>query len=231
MNVSLWTSKPISDSFVSVLGTNIIGNDYTFTPNGSLANGNNTIHIDQHGQMGVFSGIMELSGGQTDKDPSGCSKASISGTPLVTTTSRQTSSIVLIIATPTLPSNPASASSISQPLDAQQDSVSKHTISHGAIAGIVIGAVAFLVLISASVLCWRRRRSSRPAVPELPNNSTDAEIKSDSNTTIWVPELNQEGAVYGPHELPGTPKTLEEPLEATETTPTEGRVVEIGDPE
>ena len=115
----------------------------------------------------------------------------------------------------------------------QPDPAPQHTISHGAIAGIVIGAIVFLILVSASaILYWRRRRRSpQKAVSELPNNQTDAEIKSDANTTIWVPELDQEGAVHGPHELPGTPTPLEEPLEITETNPAERRVVEIGDPE
>ena len=97
-----------------------------------------------------------------------------------------------------------------------------------------MGAVVFIFLaLAASVLYRRRRRrrSSQLPIPELPNNQTDAEVKSDPYGTIWVPELDQEGAVYGPHELPGTPTPQGEPLEATGTSSAEGSVVEIGDPE
>ena len=102
-------------------------------------------------------------------------------------------------------------------------------MSDGAIAGTAVGAVIFILLVlAASDLYWRRRRRRRTpqkAVSELPNSQPDTEIKSDPSNTIWIPELDREGAVDGPHELPGTPTPLEEPLGATE------RVVEIGNSE
>ena len=181
----------------------------------------------------MYSEELTLDHNKPDDNISTTSKTSTSSTTSLSSTTGPSSSLGPFTVTPTLSSNPSAlASDISEPLDAQQDSVSKHTISHGAIAGTVIGAVAFIILtLAAAILYWRRRRSSQPVVPELPNNQTDAEIKSDPSATIWVPELDQEGAVYGPHELPGTPTPLEEPLEATETSTVEESVVEIGDPE
>lgn len=52
--------------------------------------------------------------------------------------------------------------------------------------------------------------------------TTGANVKSDPSTTIWVPELGQDGAVYGPHELPGFSMPAESGLE-------EGKVVDMGD--
>ena len=69
------------------------------------------------------------------------------------------------------------------------------------------------------MLCWRRqRRSSQTAVSELPSHQMDADIKSDPSDTIWIPELGQEGAVSGPHELPATSTPLAEPLGWSEAT-------------
>ena len=118
-----------------------------------------------------------------------------------------------------------------------EDAVYKHTIGHGAISGIVIGAVALLVFISASaILYWRRRRrSSKLVASELPYNQKNAVTQSDPNTKIQVPELDQDGAVYRRHELPHELRTLlpqsslEQPLEATGTSTAKGRVVEMGD--
>ena len=38
------------------------------------------------------------------------------------------------------------------------------------------------------------------------------------NPAIWIPELDQEGAVYGPHELAGTPTPLAGSVRSFETT-------------
>ena len=170
---------------------------------------------------------------KTDAIVSTSSQISRSRTATNSSTSELQSSLDPVTTKGTGWGNSVSASSA--PVDTQPDlyPATQHTIGHGAIAGIAVGAVTLLILILASaILCWRRRRqSSQSAIPELPNNQTDADIKTDPSATIWVPELDQDGAVYGPHELPGTPPPLEEPLEATETSPAKGRVVEIGDPE
>ena len=227
--MALWSDASPGTHFVSRISDNITIGTYTWTPNTSLSDGGYYLELWVSGRAHVYSEEVTL-----DHKISTTSKASTSSTTFLSSTTGPSSLLSPFTVTPTLSSNPSAlASSISQPLDAQQDPVSNHAISHGAIAGIVIGVVAFLILISASAIVYwrRRRRSSQSAIPELPNNQTDADIKSDPSATIWVPELDQDGAVYGPHELPGTPTPLEEPLEATKTSPAEGRVVEIGDPE
>ncbi|KAF6237658.1 hypothetical protein HO173_003859 [Letharia columbiana] len=85
--------------------------------------------------------------------------------------------------------------------------------------------------MASVMLCLRRRRRfTQRAVSELPSHQTDAETKSDPRATIWIPELGQEGAVSGPHELAGTPTPLE--LHGvTEPYLAEGRLFEIGNPE
>lgn len=125
------------------------------------------------------------------------------------------------------------AANSSQSPDVQIVSVLHHPISSGTIAGIVVGTIVFLILTTASAtLCWRRRqRSSQIVIPELPDHQTHNDVKS--NPAIWMPELDQEGAVYGPHELPGTPTPTAQSLrslEATESQPAEERVSEMADP-
>ena len=63
---------------------------------------------------------------------------------------------------------------------------------------------------------------------ELPAHQTNNDVKSDPTT--WIPELDHEGAVYGPHELPDTPTPMAQSfrsLEASESQPAEGKVAEI----
>ena len=233
MNLALWSNASPGIHLVSRISDNLTSDSYTWTPNTSLPDGGYFIELWISGGANVYSEEVTLDHNKLDNSISTTSNISTSSSASLSSTIGPTSSLGPVPVIPTLSSSPSAlASDIPQPLDAQQNPVSKHTISHGAIAGIAISAIAFLILISVSaVICRRRRRSSQSAIPELPNNQTDADIKSDPNTTIWVPELDQDGAVYGPHELPGTPTALEEPLETTGTSPTEGRAVEIGDPE
>ena len=218
------------------LAFNLTGSSYLWSPSVSLSNGNYSLELFPSEIDGpyVYSDPMILSGGQTEGYVSSFSNAPSPSTTSAPSTIKSTSSSSPTTPTVTLVTGYAVPTSISNPTppDIQPDPAPQHTVSHGA-TGIVIGAVTFLILTSASAILYRRRRRrfSKSAVLELPNNQTDADIKSDPNTTIWVPELDQEGAVYGPHELPGTPTPLEEPLETTEAGPAEGRVVEIGDPE
>ena len=170
-----------------------------------------------------------------DSNTSISSTITTSSTSAASSTIGPSSSSGSITATPTLTSSPASASNMSEPANIQQISIQHHTISNGGIAGIAVGAVLFILLTLASaIICCcrrRRRRASRNTLPELPSHHTDADIKSDPSATIWVPELGQEGAVYGPHELPGTPPPLDDALLLEETTgskPGGERVVEIG---
>ena len=234
MNLALWSNASPGIHLVSRISDNLTSDSYTWTPNTSLPDGGYFIELWISGGANVYSEEVTLDHNKLDDSISTTSTTSTPSTASLSSTIGPTSSVGLFPVTPTLSSSPSAlASDISQPLDAQQNPIFKHTISHSAIAGIAIGAIAFLILISASAIQYwrRRRRSSQSAIPELPNNQTDAEFKSDPNTTIWVPELDQDGAVYGPHELPGTPTALEEPLETTETSTAKGRVVEIGDPE
>lgn len=141
-----------------------------------------------------------------------------------------TATVTLLGATATTP--PRSP----QSPDVQHISALQHTISNGAIAGIVVGVIVFILLATASVLlCWRRRRrTSQTAVSELPDHRTNADIKSDPSATIWIPELDREGAVYGPHELADTATPLQEPrksLGATEPCFVEGRAFEMANPD
>ena len=145
--------------------------------------------------------------------------------------SGHSSSFASVITTVTPPSNTAAlpASSL-QPLNVQHVSLVHNPISNGTVVGIVIGVVLFFILtIASATLCWRRRRrSSQPAVSELPAHPTDNDHKSDP--AIWIPELDQEGAVYGPHELADTPTPMAQSLrslEVTESYPAEGRVSEM----
>ena len=234
INLALWSNASPGTHFVSRISDNITTDTYTWTPNTSLSDGGYYLELWISGGAHLYSEEVTLDQNKPDDNISSTSKLSTSSTTSLSSTTGPISSLGPFTVTPTFSSNPSAlASSISQPLDAQQDPVFKHAISHRAIAGIAIGAVAFLILISASAIPhWRRhRQSSQSAIPELPKNQTDADIKSDPSAIIWVPELDQDGAMYVPHELPDTPPPLEEPLEATETNLAERRVVEIGDPE
>ena len=236
MNLALWSNASPGIHLVSRISDNLTSDSYTWTPNTSLPDGGYFIELWISGGANVYSEEVTLDHNKLDDSISTTSNISTSSTASLSSTIGPTSSLGPVPVIPTLSSSPSAlASDIPQPLDTQQNPVSKHTISHGAIAGIAISAIAFLILISVSaVICRRRRRrrSSQPAIPELPNNQTDADFKSDPNTMIWVPELDQDGAVYGPHELPGTPTPLEEePLETTDTSTAKAKVVEIGDPE
>ena len=102
-------------------------------------------------------------------------------------------------------------------------------------AGPVVGVVVFVLLAMASAtLCWRhRRRTSQITASKLPSDQTDAEVKVYPSATIWIPELGQDGAVSGPHELAVTPTPLAEPLGlpgAAETQHADEILLEIVNP-
>ena len=122
-----------------------------------------------------------------------------------------------------------SYSSASQSPDLRSSPARQHKPSQGTIACAAIGVAIFILLIlTSATLCWRRRRpSSQKAAIELPGHQTDAKIKLDPHTTIWVPELGQEGAVNGPHELPGTPTSMGESARAGDSCAAEERVFEV----
>ncbi|KAF6221560.1 hypothetical protein HO133_002416 [Letharia lupina] len=187
-----------------------------------------------------------LSGGETNSDPSDSYEAPPSGDNAVSSTeSTDTASFTQASAAASTSSSSKLASGHSSPLAPVTATVTAlallqllrlHDIGDGAIAGIVVGIVIFVLLTTASVmLCWRRRRRfTQRAVSELPSHQTDAETKSDPSATIWIPELGQEAAVCGPRELAGTPKPLAAPLEShgvTEPYIAEGRLFKIGNPE
>ena len=136
-----------------------------------------------------------------------------------------------------------SASSSSATRQATPSTARQQTLSQGTIAGVAVGAAVFILCILASaILCWQRqRRSLRKAAIGLPGHRTDAEIKPDPYSTIWVPELGQEGgvpelgqeggipelgqegAVHRPHELPGTPTPVNETARVDESGPAGGK--------
>ena len=215
--------------------TGLTGSSFTWTPSTSLSDGKYLLQLSAADGSSFYDrAYTALDHNSTDAIVSNSSQVSSSYSAAISSTSELKSPLAPVTATGTSWRNPVSASGTPEPLDMQQNRSPQHPISHGAIAGIVIGAITIIILISASaILYWRRRRrrSSQQPIPELPNNQTDTEIKTDPYATIWVPELDQEGAVYGPHELPDTPTPQEEPLEATRTSSAEGSVVEIGDPE
>ena len=181
---------------------------------------------------------MILAGGRTNSDASAPFEASTSGIIfdsvteyIITTTSSTLSSVAdstipsdilasghsLTVATSTwTPPNTTTTTptSVSQSPDEQNVATLQHPISSGAMAGLVVGVVVFILLAMASAtLCWRhRRRTTQITASELPSHQTDAEIKAYPSATIWIPELGQDGAMSGPHELAVTPTPLAEPL-------------------
>lgn len=238
---------------VSTSDNNVPGQSYTWTPTGSIPDGSYALGLmDQSGGI-VFSHDIVLEGGQASNAASTSSKASVSGAASVSFTGSSAADSTLSSSTPTsVPSNssaPVTATATlpdtiapvitTQSPEVQNVLASQRTISHGTVAGIIVGVVVFVLLTTASaILWWRRgRRSSQTAASELPGCQTDAEFKSDAKDTIWIPELGQEGAVHGPHELPGTPNPLEDgtpnPLEETaganESCLAQGRVFEIAE--
>lgn len=110
-------------------------------------------------------------------------------------------------------------------------------LSSDAIAETVFGVLASILLAAAAAtLCQRRRRrrASRTAASELPDHQTTADIKLDPGAAVWIPELDREGAVDGPHELAGTEAPLEESrasLGVTEPCVVEEGVFEVGSPD
>ena len=225
VDLTLCLSESRGHTNISTIGNDISGDSYTWTPSGRLPYGGYALQLDDSDDT-VFSHDIIISGGQTTSQASGPSKTSKSGT--VTSPSTQPSatgsnSSSRILATghsSPLASVPASATdpgttapipaNYPQSPDVQNIPALRPVISNGAIAGIVVGVVLFLLLTTttSATLCWRhRRRSSQTAIAELPSHQAE---KSDPSATIWIPELDREGAVCGPHELAGTPTALVE---------------------
>ena len=231
MSLELFIGDTYSASglrLVSIISETTLGGSYVWTPSTSPDDGEYMILVSP-AYNGSFTGnaTTTLDHNKTDDSISTSSLLSMSSITSASSLMGLNSSLGPTTATVTSGGNPASASSAPEPFV----NVIKQSISDGAIAGIVVGNVVFILLISSSVwLCWRRRhRSPQNPVLELPNNHTDLDTKTDPGATVWDPELDQDGAVYGPHELPGTPPPLDEPLEAIGENLAEGRVVEIGD--
>lgn len=176
-------SKGFDTSAGSLISSNVTGDLYVWTPSNSLVLGGfYLIKLSQHdGQVAYSHDLV-------------CTETSTTVT-------------VIIICCTALP--PASQSSASQSF-ASQSSVSQssassspklqnsparqRTLSQSTIVGVAVGVAVFILLIlTFAILCWRhRRRSLEKAAIELPGHQTDAEVKSDPHTTIWVPELGQE---------------------------------------
>ena len=243
MNLTLCLSKSLGSPPVSTISSNLVGSNYTWTPSGSLTNGNYSFEISKVDEIAAYSDDVIISGGEPNDTSSDTFQVSTLGTAFFTPTySTGTASSTRVSATDSFNSissaatghssslayvtakvTPAAApAGSSQSTSVQNVSVIQNPISNRTIAGIVVGAVLFLLLTTASAtLYWRRRRrSSQTAVSELPAHQTDNEVKSDP--AIWIPELDQEGAVYGPHELADTPTPMAQSLrslEATESQP------------
>ncbi len=233
MNLTLWSDGFPALHAVSTLGHELVGGSYTWTPDESLIDGDYLVFVTQPDTNSSYSHLFKLDHNKTNDDVSSSAKISTSSTARITSTNVHSTSMAPVTATVTLPGTTAPANT-STPESPQLQIVPAihQTISNGAIAGIVVGAVIFIILTTASAVLYRRRRrrSSQTAVSELPSNQTDADTK-DPSATIWVPELGQEGAVYGPHELPVTPNPLDEPLGATEVCLAGGRVYGMAEPE
>lgn len=192
-NFSVSTESPIS--------SNVTGDSYVWTPSDSLVLGGfYKIRLSEQGGPTVYSDDYLI-----------CTEISKTVT-------------VIIDCCPGWP--PASPSSASQLPNLHNSQARQHTPSQGTIAGVAVGVAVFILLIlTSTILCRRRRRRRRSlhrAAIELPGHQTDAEVKPDPHTTIWVPELGQEGAVHGPHELPGTPTPMDGSARADEPNAAEG---------
>ena len=233
MNLTLWSDASTGIHAVSSLGRDLIGGSYTWTPDESLIDGDYLLALTQPDIDSIFSHHIKLDHNKTDNEVSSSAKISTSDTTRITSTNVHSTSIIPVTATVTLPGTTAPANT-GTPESPQLRIVPAihHTISNGAIAGIVVGAVIFIILTTGSAVLYlrRRRRSLQTAISELPSNQTDTETK-DPSATIWVPELGQEGAVLGPHELPVTLNPLDEPLGVTESCLAGGRVYEMAQPE
>ena len=96
-----------------------------------------------------------------------------------------------------------------------------HSLDHGAIAGIVVGIVAFVYMFTAIVLfvCHNKGLSlwKTPATPQigvaLP--SPGPEATADLSGPIWIPELVDESSMRSPQELSG----MSSRIELSESTP------------
>lgn len=202
-----------TNTVFSIISSNFTSDSYTWTPEASLTYGGfYQIELSEKGKKTAYSDdllgvessppITVVISGQDRPPPASQSAASHSS---------------------------ASQSSTSQSTNLSNPPARQHTPSQGTIAGTAVGAAVFIcsILLSAILFWRRRRRSSQKAAIELPSHQTVAEIKSDPYTTIWVPELSQEGAVHGPHELPGTPPLMNETARAGGPSLTEGRSFEM----
>ena len=220
MELTLWFrgSNTFKISAGPPISSNVTGDSYTWTPGSSLVVGGfYLIGLSEQGEQLAHSHDLVCTEDSTPVT------VTIYGTlppPSQSSASQSSAS-----------QSSASQSSASLPPNLQQSPVRQHTLGQGTIAGVAVGAAVFILFILTSdILCWRRRRrSSQKAAFELPGHQTDAEIEPDPHTTIWVPELGQEGAVHGPHELPGTPTPINETARAGESSPTEGRIFEMAE--
>lgn len=250
LKLTLCLSRSQGHPPLSVIASALPNNAYTWTPSDSLLSGNYSLELSQETGEQTWSGDFTIYRGETELDSS---RISSSGTAFASSTrstatassiqssgilaSGQGSSLAPLTAKATLLGTTTTTPPRSpQSPDVQHLPALQHPISNGAIAGIVVGVVVFILLVTASVLlCWRRRRrTSQTAVSELPDHRRNADIKSDPSATIWIPELDQEGAVYGPHELADTATPLQEPrksLGATEPCFVEGRAFEMANPD
>ena len=230
MNLTLWSDASPGIHAVSSLFRDLIVCSYTLTPDESLIDGDYVLALTQPDIDSILSNPFKFDHNSTNDNISRSTQTSTSTTALFTPSAIHNSSLAPATATVTLVA--AGSSSIPKRPDLQNSSASRHVINKGTIAGIVVGAVIFIILTTASAVLYRRRRRRflQTAVSELPSNQTDADSK-DPSATIWVPELGQEGAVYGPHELPVILNPLEGPLGATESCLAGGRVYEMAEPE
>lgn len=144
-------------------------------------------------------------------------KVLVSGAPTATasiSTATQTNATTATTATSTSPST-------------SSDSSSGLTLSGGAIAGIVVGGVAFVVLIIAAVFFFRRRQKQKailanqqdaPQGPHGPNATGDAEpeaLTSSKGISEKTADLQPAGVGPAPGsqlaELPGQDPPMELP--------------------
>ena len=259
VSLTLCSSGSLGHPTVSVIDTDISGDSYTWTPNGSLSNGDYSLELWQENGDFAFSHDVTVVDGRINNDASTSSEVSTSITAFassieapatvltvsslrISTADPTSSSSILasghsfslatMTAIATLPATATIPALVSQSPDVQDVPVLQRANSSGAIAGIVVGVVAFILLTTKSaILCWRRRhRSSQIAASELPSHQMDAESKSDLSATVWIPELGREGAVCGPRELAGTCRSLGS-LGGNEPCLAQGRVFEIANPE